>query len=258
MRYFKEYIEPTTPKITKLPLLHSCSGYSFREIIKSRKLSTHKCDVFTDKNYLYTYYGIPSYRQMKKDATGYLAFFPVCFVIDYDKVPAPKKLHPFDTGAFEKLNEFRSKYFHPEMKLSNFELDPDIRDAMKVVQRYFSTNLNYMNKQCQLRKSEIDAMHFEEHSYISVIEDESNGTLDSRVSTIEFIHDSEIKLTSDSVKHIILPERFLDNKETSEIIKGELGIEHPDTYLIVKGNPNEFFGVVYNSYLDFVNNNGIK
>ena len=257
MRSLKNNIKSTKPTLKLLPILHSCSGYSFRSILDSKSLNPNECDVFDGEKYLYSYYGIPSYRQMKKDAYGHPAYFPVCFIFDYDKIATMKRLHPFDTGAFKKSKEFRDRYFYPEMTLENFELNPDILDAMRIVQKYFSTNINYIQKTSQYRISEVSAMDFEEFSYVSIIDDETNGKLDSRIATIELIHDQKILLNSDSLLHIILPERFLDDQETERIIKEDLKVLSPDTYLIIKGNPNEFFGVIYNEYIKYIKKNNL-
>lgn len=248
---FKDQISDTSVNVSLLPIVHSCSAYSFRSIIDARELKPSYCNVFNEP-YLYSYYGIPSYRQMTNGASGNPAYFPVCFVFNYLHVPKLKRLHPFDTGAFVKLTEFRERYFHPRMNLNDFELDPNIDDAKKVISRFFMSNGNYIARKIIKHHHEVDPLNFEEYSYVQMLEDESKGELDNRVATIELIHDKGIPLTNKSLSHVILPGIFLDNEDLKRILSDDLGIQDPGTYQTFTGNPNEFTGVILNQYLKLV------
>ena len=117
MNYFKEILSNIEGNLKVLPILHTCDAYDLRNIIQDKEIRTAKCDVFEGKEYLYTFYGIPSYRKKEKLATGKLAQFPVCFVLCYDKLPTISRLFPFDTGVFIQNNGLKEKYLHPKMGL---------------------------------------------------------------------------------------------------------------------------------------------
>jgi len=60
MARFQEVLKDVVGNLKILPILHSCDGYNFRSILEDEYLKPNMCEVFKD-DYLYTYYGIPSY-----------------------------------------------------------------------------------------------------------------------------------------------------------------------------------------------------
>lgn len=247
----------TTSGIETLPFLHSCDAYHFREILKSQKLSPTLCDVFNLK-YLYMYYGIPSYRKAGMKPTGLYAYYPVCFIINinYVNTLTPKRLFPFDSGAFKKMTEIKEKYFYPKMEAEHFEIIPDIDNAKKLISKFYQSNANYIEKNVQVKNGDISSMNFEAQSYLSLISDNTETKFDNRVATIEFILDQELKLTEDSIFNIILPQVFLDDDEVSKwLIK--LNIQTPITYSTIKTSPGDFFTVIYDRYCECLKNNGL-
>jgi len=247
----------TTTGIETLPFLHSCDAYHFRKILQSQKLSPTLCDVF-ELEYLYMYYGIPSYRKAGKKPTGHYAHYPVCFIIniDYVNTLSPKRLFPFDSGAFKKMAEIREKYFYPEMEAEHFEIIPDIDNAKKIISRFYCSNANYIEKNVQIKNGDINSMNFEAQSYLSLISDNAETKFDNRVATIEFILDQEIELSEDSIFNIILPQAFLDDDQVEKLL-AKLNIQTPITYSTIKTSPGDFFSVIYDRYCEYMGNNGL-
>jgi hypothetical protein len=254
MKTFEEQIGKLDSKLPVLPILHSCSAFNFRSILADAKLIPSPCDVFVDHDFLYTYYGAPSYRKQFTESTSHPAFFPVCFILKSSELPLPERMYPFDSGAFSKFSEMKNKHFYPEMKLEHFRLNGDLNIATSIVEKYFNSNKNYVLKNVHRRLNDIDPIHFEEYSYVSLLTDESLGKMDSRVATIELIFENAISLSDKTLEQVILPSKFLDSEEIrNDLIR--LGIDNPYSYEMVKGNPNEYFGQIFNQYIDHLNAN---
>ena len=251
---FSDILSGVNGKLKVLPILHTCDAYGFRSILDSKELQPQRCDVF-DKDYLYAYYGVPSYRIKTNAATNNLSLFPVCCILDYEKVDNLIKIYPFDTGAFMKMDEIKKQHFHPKMKLENFELIPNIKNAVRVVEKFYKTNLNYIKKRVQIKSENLDPVNFEAHSYFSLITDGALSKTDDRVSTIELIFNNAITLSKDTLINIILPSSFMDDKKISKTIRDDFNISSPFVYHTVKGDPQEYFGLIYNTYLSFVERN---
>lgn len=250
MSRFNEILKDVDGKIKHLPLLHSCDGYGFRSILESERLEPAMCKIFKEK-YLYAYYGIPSYRKSLEEASKNMAFFPICFILNHRNIPDLDRLHPFDTGAFFKIPEIKNEYFHPKMELADFELDPSIRNAVRVVEKFYSTNKKYIENNPSVSTSEFGETEFEARSYSSLISNEANTRYDNRVSTIEMIYKQFIPLNKDSLLQVIIPNSFLDDSFVRDKLIRAFDIDEPLTYYTLKGNPVENFGSIYNEYRKF-------
>lgn len=254
MDKLKEIFSSGSPNLRTLPVLHSTEAAYLLQILKNAELQTSKCDVFNE-DYLYTFYGIPSYRVAKVLPTGNPGFFPVCFVIAYDKIPAFDRLFPFDTGAFKKIEDIKIDHFHTTTDLDSLELNPNLDDAKKLIEHFYATNENYLSHRPVKTVNDIDSSKYNAWGYTSLINDKSTTKYDNRVATIEMIHKSSIKLTSDNLIQIILPAAFMDNSEINFAIKDVYKIKEPITYETIKGNPREYFGIIYNDYMRFIRAN---
>ncbi len=256
MTRFKEVLKDVAGKTKILPILHSCDGYGFRSILGAEYLKPGMCKVF-NKEYLYTYYGIPSYRKSLEEATRNMAFFPICFVLNYSEIPDVDRLHPFDTGALFRIPEIKKEYFHPNMKISDFELDPNIFDAAKIVERFYTSNKKYVENIPSVKADDFEETEFEARSYASLISSEANTKYDNRVSTIEMIYKQKIPLCPKSLTQVIIPYNFLDDPFILNKLTNVFDIKNPLTYYTLKGNPIENFGSVYNEYRKFADSKNL-
>lgn len=249
MKLFKDCLLYDVEDIAFLPLLHNCSAEVFVKILKSGALKVTDCNVFGQK-LLYAYYGLPSYRLNFKDSTSKLSNFMVCFIIDGEEVNGLNKMFPFDSGAFKRMPDFRALFVEENIDIDNFKLLPELNSAKKVIRTFYKSNENYINE-----KPDINIKIEEDQDYLGcykkLIENKEDGKFDSRKSTIELIFDKDIVLAPKIIKQIIIPKNFLDNIEIVQLIKDKIGIEEPLTYRTCTGNPNEFFGIIRERYLDF-------
>ena len=256
MNKFKEILNTVVGDLNVLPVLHSCDAYSFRSIIESNVISISMCDVFNEK-LLYAFYGIPSYRKNTERATKLMPNFPVCFILNFNNLNVFDKLYPFDTGAFFKIKSIKADYFHENMDIDDFELEPSVESAVKVVKKFYLKNKKYLDNDPVVKVNDFDVMDYEVRSYAALISAENNSDYDNRVSTVEVIFRNNIVLSKDSLMQVIIPNSFLDDQVISDKLKKEYFIKDPMGYHTIRGNSVEYFGVVYNKYYDYIINQGL-
>jgi hypothetical protein len=141
--------EPVTPPA--MPYFHNTDAYSFREIIFSAEqlLKPTPCTVFNNEALLYVFYGRPAYRPSNDSrSTGLFADFPVSIILGNSVVNSPRRVLPFDSGAF--VAGLYEEFLHKKMKILDFELGRDASMPSKLVKKFFGSNLNYFNGQCRL------------------------------------------------------------------------------------------------------------
>lgn len=244
-------IENSKGALDFLPILHTCDGYSFREIIIDGFLDVNPCKVFNKEDLVYTFYGIPAYRIKSKKASENLAYFPVCFILDLEKCSLnPKRIFPFDSGAFHFFSDLKEKYFHDRIKLKNFNLNPIKATPKKTVDYFYNTNRNYLAKKPTINSEDIPKIEFELRGYTQLINDKTADRYDDRLSTIEISFDSKIELNSDVFSSIILPNGFLDDQRIIEILKNKYGVLNPIGYSTYDGMPNEFMSRIRSLYFE--------
>ena len=256
MKNLKDFLTNPVPSIKTLPILHSCEAINLQSILESGKLNPSACDVF-HKDYLYAFYGIPSYRRNKPGATANPGYYPVCFIIDYDHTKGLNRLHPCDTGAFEKIPSVKADHFHEDIKIEDLEMDPNIDEAKKLIGKFYLNNNNYIRQMPKLNPDQVGVVNNCAWSYASLINDKSLTNYDNRVATIELIFASELLLNDSNLIQIILPALYFDDPDIESCLVNKYKISAPLIYETIKGSPNEFFGTIYNLYLNFVKSNNL-
>ncbi|MBK7636136.1 MAG: hypothetical protein IPJ13_19065 [Saprospiraceae bacterium] len=255
---FADILKPNSNNLPDiLPLLHVSDGYSFRNIIKTQKLQLTPCDVFLNESLLYMFYGKPSYRLNKSGSYNNPMFFPVCFIVRNYNGIKPYKIFPFDSGAFTKSDEFRQRYFHPRMELSDFNIPPKNNNVRSLLSIYYGNNENYILGKDSVNEDHLPVLNFEAQCYKSLVKSEDNTNFDDRKSTIEYILNSELKLKKENLLGIILPGVFLDDPEIYSTIYDILKVGFVKTYLTSRGNPLEYHSLIFNAYNEYIDKNKI-
>ena len=181
MSRFNQYVKSALPYTPSLPLLHTCDGFHFRSIVDGQELRISPCDVFGE-NLLYLFYGRPSYRTAKDIKASVMpAFFPICIVLKPDSVSTPKRIVPFDSGAFED-GRF-SEHMHPKMRRDDFFLEPVPDMPSRLVSRFYGSNDAYFSG--KPHTIQIPPIEFEALSYYNLISSQNVSNYDDRNSSIE-------------------------------------------------------------------------
>jgi hypothetical protein len=130
-----------------LPVAHTTDGYRFRDILENPRLRPSQCHVFNEQ-LTYFFYGRPAYRAAStKKATSLDSFSLISILFKSDALPTPKRVFPFDTGAWHR--GLFASYMHPKMTLSNFELAPSLAEAQKLVHLFYGNNTRYYMGECE-------------------------------------------------------------------------------------------------------------
>jgi hypothetical protein len=231
MTSFSNFLQPFPASNPPMPLVHSTSLQSFRDIVRSNVLSPTPCSVF-NKDILYLFYGRPAYRVSKTiTSQGQLRHFPVCFVLTPDAVQSDT-VFPFDTGAYSNglFDSFLSGLDLPEFQIGHFPDSPQ-----KLVSAFYQTNKSYYFGRV-VDSVSVAPMDFEIDAYFKMLKDTavtySGGPTasDDRRQTIEIQSDSKIKLTANQILSAgsvvvqnrvlatIVPERVLDDPKILDAI----------------------------------------
>ena len=253
MGRFNEFVKSAVLSFPSLPLFHTCEGYDFRGIVESKQLHTTPCKVFNGENLLYLFYGRPSYRVEdiskgdKRKATKLPFFFPVCIMVKPDSVPTPKRIAPFDTGAFK--GKLFAEYMHPRMDCNDFLLDPTLDMPNRLVSRYYASNQSYFNG--EPLKIEIPPIEFEAISYYNLINSNASAPYDDRNATVEIQSESNLVLDPDTVVLIVMPTSYWQDPEFGKAIRTAWHAE-VRTYSIVRAHPNEYTQVIYREVEEYL------
>jgi len=175
-------------------------------------------------------------------------FFPVSIMLKHDSVPNPKRIAPFDTGAFN--SKMFSEHMHPEMRCEDFLLEPTIDMPKRLVSQFYGSNKAYFfGKPLTL---EIPPAEFEAWSYHSLIHSEMKADYDDRNSSVEIQSEINLVLDANTLLLVVMPTVFLEVPEFRERILRDWDAQ-VRTYPIHRGNPNEYTLLIYHeiqSYLE--------
>lgn len=193
-----------------LGLTHVTTGYVLREILESGKIATdEKCHIFGER-LTYAFYGRSAFRRKGDDVPADLTFlFPVVLVLNPMKVPTPKYVFGFDTGAF--VNGYMNDYLDPDMPLFDFQLEPHIQSVARLIEALFGDVDAFLRNQ-PLYIVDIPHDNFEAQSYGKMVRAAGRGSnkLDDRASTPEVIFDVGIDI-KDCVCAAILPDAIANS-----------------------------------------------
>ncbi|WP_198172726.1 pentapeptide repeat-containing protein [Bradyrhizobium sp. AT1] len=194
-----------------LPLLHFTSTYEFREIVDTEVLAPARSADYPGEELLYLFYGRPSYR-MKEERTSLTWKMPVCLVIRPEALGIPKRIFPFDSGAFKR--GLARDVLHPAMAIDDFALSPSIETAGKFVNLFYGSNRNYFEG--RIRDTKIGAQgDFEADAYQQI---RNSRNPDDRMLAIEVQLAHAVRIP-DAVMAVIVPSELLEAPSVAEKLK---------------------------------------
>ena len=248
---FRNLIGSHLPANPKLPLVHTTDTYRFVDALSDGVLSASPCKVFNNEPLLYFFYGRPSYKQ-NNDAlpTGLLHYFPVCLIIPPSNDITPKRVFPFDSGAFH--NDLYSNVIHSKMKMEDFGLEPNLNSPAQLISAAFGTVENYLNGQA-LPSCNCDPSEFEMHSFHALVSSEQANDVDSRGSSVEIQLNSNIFIQG-RVAAAILPASFVGGEVGTKMT--EVGIESLPYNVVRNMKPNDFTSTIFDLCPNYYRKNG--
>ncbi|HLZ77142.1 hypothetical protein [Phenylobacterium sp.] len=234
---FARYVAALPPSNFRLGLTHVTTGYFLRDILDAKKITAMSDCPVLGRPLVYAFYGRPAYRTKHADTPSDLPFlFPAVLILDPDKVPRPRHVFGFDSGAF--IAGLMDDYLDPYMPLFDFHLEPNVQSAARLAQTFFRTPRDFLNNNPTTSVS-VPAGNFEAVSFSKMVSANGRGAnqLDDRVSTPELIFD-EIPI-EDCVRAAILPDALAADPEIGGRIEG-MGVQVKDYEWSGASRPSEY------------------
>jgi hypothetical protein len=210
---FVDAVSGLAPAGPYLPLVHTTSAPTFEFYIEpSGQLEARACPVYRKEELVYLFYGKPSYRPKgaEKNHRHMLQFAPVCLVLDVPPSLSPKRVMPFDSGAYHDKLIAKEGHAHTSLPKELFEL-PTLDAARAVVGLFFGSNLKYFDE-IPLEPTPIDSsLNTCVETYVSLIDRKGSNRGDSRLTSIEVQFNQDIALAG-SVLAVAMAEPFYQKR----------------------------------------------
>lgn len=216
----RSFVESSTPAHPILPLAHTTGNLAFRSIMESRSIRCSSCQFFTDKDYLYLYYGRPAYRPKKtQDSVALEDFHLSAFLINRSMAPPPVRIFPFDSGAF--CSGAYKGSINAKHDIESFQLSLDAESAARFVSAFFGNNAGYFNRHVSPHMGP-SVLDFEVAALIELYSRKSKMAVDDRRASIEFQFDQSIMLEEGVVEAVIVNEEMAEDAEIRQFIEVQL------------------------------------
>jgi len=248
---FRSFIATQQPVDSALPVTHITDGFAFRSVLTSGQLEVEACTVFENEPLLYLFYGRPAYRVNSQVLSSAIdAYAPGCFILRPSTAQRPRRVFPFDTGAFHA--ERFSEAMHRKMMRDDFALEPDTASARQLIGLFFGTNDRYMRND-PIQDVALPGLAFEASSYHALINSRHENVFDERISAIEIQLDHPLPLGG-NVEAVVMPDRFAIH-EVLEAVQAMGAIALPYDY-IARLRPEAYTGNIYQLVRDYYRQQG--
>lgn len=203
---FRKLVGEQPAQQDELPCIHTSDGLGFRAIVREGHLAAEPFPIFNDEPLLYLFYGRPSYRVNSQVlATAIRAYASICFILKPGVLQSPRRVFPFDSGAFHH-DLFRDS-MHRKMQRDDFALEPDLTSPQRLINLYFGDNDRYYRNQ-PIAELDLPPLAFEAASYHALITDRQENRYDERISSVELQIAEDLPL-SGTVEAVVLPDAFV-------------------------------------------------
>lgn len=215
----QSFIENMQPMMPIMPLIHTTGSINFSKTLESKELST-KIDLkYYGESLLYLFYGKPGYNPLPNTLnTSSYAFRPICIILNDNTSIDIKRIMTLDSGAF--IKDMFKDFYPGGVSKENFEIEPTITSASKLVRAFFGSNDSYFSG---TPKTDVDIspINFIAQIYKSIISNSLPSVMDCRRSCIEIQVKEKIPLNAETVRAVALPLEFISEPEWREVIISE-------------------------------------
>lgn len=248
---FRKLVAEQSPAEGEMPFTHVSDGLGFRSILQTGELCPEPCPVFDEEPLLYLFYGRPAYRVNSQRLSSAIdAYAPVCFILRPNGVDPPKRIFPFDSGAFQ--GDRFVEAMHRKMILDDFALDADLQSPLKLIALFFGDQDKYY-KNVPLQRVEIPPLSFEALSYHGLITSRHENAFDERISSIEVQSDRPLRLAT-SVEAVVLPDAFAVEPVLKQLEALQIAALPYD--YIPRLRPESYTGTIYTLVRDYYRRRG--
>ncbi|WDF71458.1 hypothetical protein [Novosphingobium sp. KACC 22771] len=209
-----------------LPLVHSTKSYNLKSIIESEAIKPKKCDVFLNESLNYFFVGRPSYKYSTSSNSADHWELPCCFIFSTDIVKKPRRIFPFDSGAFSKG---RFPDYIEMMPRDEFETNiPDAPE--RIIGSFFGSAERYFkleSKSSNLFDQEFSLSPFDAEisAILRLAGERTNSDFDDRRLAIEIQSDQAVTLSTNKPLAVVLPEQYLSIESVIDKIQNQWDAE---------------------------------
>lgn len=188
----------------------------------SGEIAVGKLDSVIGKEASFFFYGKPSYRPNSDGRSSSDIFSALyTFILDYNKLPCPASMLPFDSGGYDKFyrdicdNAVMEEYYLPQKK----------EMPAQVVNAFFEDNAAYYEwKVRDDLSNRISTLDFHSYSMKQICVPNGKTDYDQRAASIELHFTAPIKLERATLLAIVGPDTALEDPEVVAFASG-LGAE---------------------------------
>jgi hypothetical protein len=209
---FRDLVQALPVADKMLGLTHITSSYLLRDIVQAGQIEADEPCRIIGEPVSYAFYGRAAFRAKGDfEPSDLTALFPTVLVLDPYKVPPPKYVFAFDSGAF--MEGLMDQYLHPYMPLFDFLLQPEPMAAARLIKAVFPSPDHYFYNQPKI-SFDVPSSNFEAESYTKLLMSGGRGEprLDDRASTPELLFADPISL-KDCVVAAVVPHTLSEDPE---------------------------------------------
>ena len=226
------------------PWIHSTASAKLIPILEQEKLLAAKCNVFKGEKLCYLFVGRAAYKG--KDALNpELWQLPTVFVMRFSTPPPLKRIHPFDTGAFQRG---RMPDYLTMFDLDDFNVGTDHDQIGRMISLYFGTPRRYVDRHA-LDQDKLKEEHLLNMSHAKVLavsklfKEGSTKNCDDRAAAIELQVGEDIPLKKENLLGVVVPEEYLRTPGVRESLLNFTSVI--ETYRLLPLNISQHYGLIY-------------
>lgn len=193
-----------------LSLFHTANGEDFLKILNDGEIKPSLCTVFDGEFLSYFFVGRPAYKTEVVCDPSYWQL-PAVFVFDELSDYSPKRMYPFDTGAYSG-DKFRK--IIGRIDLAEFEILPDRSNISCLIRTFFGSDLKYVEGHPRSYDSIKELVGHSVSNFVPMALSKLynfpfNEMIDDRSRLIELQFDSAIALKRPILKGIVCCKEWL-------------------------------------------------
>jgi hypothetical protein len=243
---FSEFLNRNTIKPSaELPMVHTTAAYFLKKIRAGDAIMPQDCEVFGGK-LSYFFFARPAYK-IKGDGNQVSEWeLPACFIFDYHVIPKPKRVFPFDSGAFRSG---KVPNYIGMMPVEEFDVANVPNAASRIVGAYFADVRSYFDSHAKgttdfqaefspgVFDAEVKAVH-----RLAIADGTSK--LDDRKITVEIQTEEMIDLRVKKPLAVVAPLPYMHNVEFRDHV---LKLWKADliTYPVSPLSSEAYYGLIY-------------
>ncbi len=242
----RDFVATASPALPLLPLVRILPVSELIEIFTTGKIAAADRKIYKTK-LCYFFYGKPAYQVEGHGNQRFVNNAAACIILKTAKMPKPTHVFPFDTGAYQ--DKRYASYLPRKHKIEDFELEPNLLSAQRLVTLFYENNHKYFRGQPSPSVTP-SVLDYASQSYRDISRSEISTDFDERCSTCEFSFDADISVDRHSIEGIVLPDQAWDDANVKHQCQSVWNIK-PIIYPLVRSTVGARTFVIYTRVGDY-------